>query len=170
MSWGTMRCTVLAGMAKPTPLAGLLNSGSIAVSVGTPITRPLRSRSAPPLLPGLMAALVWMAPRICPPPLPSLTVRSRALTRPPVAVPTMPSGLPRATTLWPDLHGGGVAQRRRGQVLRGDLDDGEVVVGVGADDVRRQGRAIGKHHRIVGAVGHHVVVGHDVAVLAQDDA
>jgi len=34
-----------------------------AASVGMPITRPARPSSAPPLLPRLIAPLVWMVPR-----------------------------------------------------------------------------------------------------------
>ena len=46
--------------AKPIPLAAEPpSSGSVAARVGMPMTRPWVSTRAPPLLPGLMAALVW---------------------------------------------------------------------------------------------------------------
>ena len=48
------------GIAKPIPGARPPSSGSVAASVGIPITRPWRSASAPPELPGLIAALVWI--------------------------------------------------------------------------------------------------------------
>src|SRR5437660_1622005 len=50
MICGRMVLTRLMGMANPTPLAGVLNSGSMAVSVGMPSTWPCKSTSAPPML------------------------------------------------------------------------------------------------------------------------
>src|SRR5215469_2496192 len=56
-----MSLTRLLGIAKPMPGAALPpSSGSVAASVGMPITRPWRSASAPPEFPGLIAALVWI--------------------------------------------------------------------------------------------------------------
>jgi hypothetical protein len=67
--------TVSLGMAKPMPTAGVLpNSGSSAARVGTPTTLPETSTSAPPELPGLISALVWMTFDSVTP-LPSLTLR-----------------------------------------------------------------------------------------------
>ena len=48
-------------MAKPMPWAWAPLSGLAAASVGMPITCPEALTSAPPLLPGLMGALVWIA-------------------------------------------------------------------------------------------------------------
>ena len=56
-----MLVTVLDGIAKPMPAAAPPSCGLVAASVGMPITCPSRFTSAPPLLPGLIAALVWMA-------------------------------------------------------------------------------------------------------------
>jgi hypothetical protein len=53
-----MSLTRLLGIAKPMPGALPPNCGSVAASVGIPITRPWMSTSAPPELPGLIAALV----------------------------------------------------------------------------------------------------------------
>ncbi len=69
-----------------------------------PTRLPLRSTSAPPLLPGLIAASVWMAGYVVALPWPSeptLTGRSSALTMPLVTVASRPSGEPIATTPWP---------------------------------------------------------------------
>src|SRR4051812_18809063 len=65
-----------------------------------PITRPDRSTSAPPELPGLIAALVWMTDeRVMP--LPSGTLRRTAETMPSVTLERSPSGFPRASTMSP---------------------------------------------------------------------
>jgi hypothetical protein len=48
-------------MAKPMPCAWPPPRGLTAASIGMPITRPLVVTSAPPLLPGLIGALVWIA-------------------------------------------------------------------------------------------------------------
>ena len=49
--------TMLAGMAKPMPCEPPERE---KIAVLMPISRPLMSTSAPPELPGLMAASVWM--------------------------------------------------------------------------------------------------------------
>src|SRR5262249_28962790 len=53
----TTTFTILAGMAKPMPCEPPERE---KIAVLTPTRRPLRSTSAPPELPGLMAASVWM--------------------------------------------------------------------------------------------------------------
>src|SRR5690348_14533574 len=79
-------------------LAALFDSGLVALSVGMPISWPLRFTSAPPLLPGLMGALVWISPVRSPagPLGASLAERLSALTMPKVAVLRRPSGEPMA--------------------------------------------------------------------------
>jgi len=58
------RCTVSLGIANPMPGAcALPNSGSVAASVGIPMTVSRRSTSAPPEFPELIAALVWITGR-----------------------------------------------------------------------------------------------------------
>ena len=49
--------TMLAGMAKPMPCEPPERE---KIAVLMPTSRPVRSTSAPPELPGLMAASVWM--------------------------------------------------------------------------------------------------------------
>ena len=49
--------TILAGMAKPMPCEPPERE---KIAVLMPTSRPVRSTSAPPELPGLMAASVWM--------------------------------------------------------------------------------------------------------------
>jgi len=54
MIWLTTRRTVSTGMAKPIPT---LPRDGVKMAVLTPMRRPLESRSGPPELPGLMAAV-----------------------------------------------------------------------------------------------------------------
>ena len=97
---------MLLGMANPMPGAGAPPvSGSNAASVGIPTTWPDRSASAPPLLPGLIAALVCTACGSVAPGPPfapgSVTVRPTAETMPLVTLPVSPNGLPMARTMSP---------------------------------------------------------------------
>ena len=90
-----MLVTVSLGIAKPIPAAAPPSWGSVAASVGMPMTFPAKSTSAPPLLPGLIAALVWMALiRTGELPWPSETVRpatsAAATTASPAATGTRP--------------------------------------------------------------------------------
>eukprot|EP00968_Pinguiococcus_pyrenoidosus_P012778 scaffold1136_cov260-Pinguiococcus_pyrenoidosus.AAC.9 len=64
--------------------------------------RPALSSRGPPLLPGLIAASVWMHLRSVAPPTPR-TSRPSALTTPVVNVRSRPKGLPIADALWPTL-------------------------------------------------------------------
>src|SRR3954454_8417517 len=107
----------LLEMAKPIPEACESPSwGSSAASVGMPITRAPRSTSAPPELPGLIAALVWIA-EVSVTPSPSETLRLTAEMMPSVTLECRPSGLPMASVMSPTLifeesanpAGGGVA-------------------------------------------------------------
>ena len=63
------------GMAKPMPFE------SVATAVLMPMTSPTASRSGPPLLPGLIAASVWMRLLIRSP-LSTVTLRPVAETMP----------------------------------------------------------------------------------------
>ena len=92
--------TVLIGTAKPMPmlpLSGLLGS-SDRIWLVMPITWPSSLISGPPELPWLMAASVWMAPRIWTSPWSEPMSRFRAETMPVVTVRVSPSGFPIATT------------------------------------------------------------------------
>src|SRR5437588_286270 len=93
---GTRRCTSLIGIAKPTPT--LPFTGLVIDSV-MPISRPWVSRSAPPELPGLIAASVWIRSPPVPPALELL--RCRPETMPSVSVPERPKGAPIAYTWSP---------------------------------------------------------------------
>src|ERR1700730_1519032 len=97
------------GMAKPSPIdpASALGppvSPIVAIAEFIAIRLPSMSTSAPPELPGLIAASVWMASSTVFWLLVSPTVdtgRLSALMMPAVTVPSRPSGEPTATTLWP---------------------------------------------------------------------
>src|SRR3954451_2962257 len=93
--WPAIDRTVLLAIAKPIPEAAPPSSGSVAASVGMPMTAPSESTSAPPLLPGLIGALVWITAGSATPP-PSGTVRLVELTTPWVTLERSPSGLPIA--------------------------------------------------------------------------
>ena len=83
------------GTASPSPTP--------ATAVLMPTTRPEASASAPPELPGLSAASVWMTSsttRLARP-LRTGSARPSPLTTPAVTDPARPSGLPTATTSWP---------------------------------------------------------------------
>ena len=92
--------TSLIAMAIPIPSTGLPSSDSKSLDVLTPTTRPFRSKSGPPLFPGLSAASVWS----------SLTPDSEILfadTMPlvivgePSRMSTSPKGYPMAMTSSP---------------------------------------------------------------------
>ena len=71
------------------------------IAVLMPMTWPRRSKSGPPLFPGLMAASVWMKSSYGPAPM----ARLLALTMPMVTVFPRPNGLPMATTYSPTRIG-----------------------------------------------------------------
>jgi hypothetical protein len=101
ISWAATSRTMLLGMANPIPAAAPPPScGSVAARVGMPMTRPWRSTRAPPELPGLIGALVWITLGSATP-FSSLTVRPRALTMPSVTLDCSPSGLPMARATSP---------------------------------------------------------------------
>src|SRR5258706_1342214 len=56
LAWAIRLAALAIGMANPRP------SALDAVAVLTPTTWPIASRSGPPLLPGLIAASVWIRP------------------------------------------------------------------------------------------------------------
>ena len=76
-----------------------------------PITRPWMSTSAPPELPGLIGALVWIVSGSVMPP-PSLALRLSALTMPWVTLELSPSGLPIAIAMSPIAELARVGERR----------------------------------------------------------
>ncbi len=100
---GATRLTALTGMEKPTPeFVPLLDK----IALLTPITRPCKSSSGPPELPGLIAASVWMTcgNEYRPPPSAirsEVKVRPNPLTMPMDIEPSSPNGLPMAMTNCP---------------------------------------------------------------------
>ena len=74
---------------------------AVAIDWLMPTTRPARSTSGPPELPGLIAASVCSASITALLSEPPVVGRCRALTMPSVTVPFRPSGEPTATTVWP---------------------------------------------------------------------
>ena len=112
-----------------------------AIAVLMPMTRPSTSTSGPPELPGLIAASVWIAstsvsvPAMC-------TVRPRPETMPEVTV-GLPGDSERVADRddgVADLQGVGVAELHRRETGAVDLDDGEVLGAVLADDASAHGR------------------------------
>src|SRR6476469_7464854 len=110
----------LTGIAKPMPMLPLWLPHALcpseAIELLMPMSSPLLLTSAPPELPGLIAAEVWMAlvttslPDDCCWPkgdsldVPVLTGRLRAEMMPVVTVPERPSGLPTAMAGSPTLR------------------------------------------------------------------
>ena len=137
-----------------------------------PTTREWLSASAPPELPGLRAASVWITSSISRP-APAVRVgrdRPRALTTPAVTEPARPSGLPTATTSWPTTSssaspssaGGGVVPDVR-STARSDSGSAPTTRNGVVGAVRERGRA-GR------GAAHHVGVGEDEAVPGEDHA
>jgi hypothetical protein len=112
----------------------------VAMAELMPTTSPRALTRAPPELPGLIAASVWMALKsgLRAPPSPGTsTVRFRALTMPVVTVPDRPSGEPIAMTEVADDERPRLAEGGAGQLTAADLhlQDGEVGDRVAADDL-----------------------------------
>ena len=70
----------------------------------------------------------------------------------------------------PDLKMRGVAERHGLKVGRFDLDDGEIVRAVGADDGGAIFLAVAERDFDLPGFGDHVVVGEDVAFFVDDEA
>ena len=95
-AWRMIGRAMLIGIEKPMPVE------SRAIAVLIPITAPVASRSGPPLLPGLIAASVWIRLRRWPPSV--VIVAAGAETIPLVTLLRyVPSGLPIATASSPTL-------------------------------------------------------------------
>ena len=86
------------GMAKPRPMLPAIEPRGLKLAVLMPISSPLRLTSAPPELPGLMLASVWMKFWK---PAPGRLLRPTAEMIPLVTVWPTPNGLPIATTKSP---------------------------------------------------------------------
>ncbi len=105
--WSTIGMTSSIGIAKPSPIEPdslLAELDAVRIEELIPITSPFMSTNGPPLLPGLIAASVWIAGYVVALPcasVPTLTGRFKALTMPLVTVDSRPYGDPIATTSWP---------------------------------------------------------------------
>ncbi len=157
------RVVSLIGTARPRPQP--------ATAVLMPTTREEESASAPPLLPGLSAASVWMTSSTTRAVRPSRvgSERPSPLTTPAVTDPASPSGLPTATTSCPTRSVAGVAEHgRRGSAGAG-AEDGEVGERVGADDVDRRLAAVAEHRPPARGPGDDVRVGEQQPVVGEDD-
>ena len=134
--------------------------------------RPVESARAPPELPGLRAASVWMTSSISRVRRPSRTgsERPRAETTPAVTEPARPSGLPTATTSWPIRRASASPSVAGGPRPSRDLQDGEVGQWIRADHVEQRLGSVGELGDAVGGAGHHVRAGEHEAVRGERDA
>ena len=141
-----------------------------------PTTAPFMSTSGPPLLPGLIAASVWIAGYVVLWPsasVPTLTGRSSAETMPLVTVESSPNGAPTATTSWPmsrlaDLPIVALVSPLTSSALMTAVSVRGSVPTISAaasspfwKDTEMRPPSLGQLHD--------VVVGQDLAVLAEDD-
>jgi len=98
----------------------------------------------------------------------TVTSRLSAETMPLVTVPARSSGEPMATTLVADRDGAGVAEGGGGQAAgAGDLDQRQVLGGVGADDRGGGGLAVAVGDLDGRGARDDVVVGDDLALLVR---
>ena len=158
---------MLAGMAKPMPIEPPLRE---KIAVLMPTRSPFMSTSAPPELPGLMAASVWMKkPRSVMP----TWVRATAETMPLVTVWPTPKGLPMASTRSPtSMPSESASKASVGKLLALGIDaqHGQIGALVMGHDSGLELAPVAKHDGdILGAV-HHMLVGDDQAVGGDDDA
>ena len=132
--------TMSEGMAKPIPIEPPVRE---KIAVLMPISAPSRSTSAPPELPGLMAASVWMKK---PESLIPRLVRATAETMPLVTVWPTPNGLPTASTRSPtsSLSELPNAEDREGFAAVIDLQDREIGALVLQQDLCLELAAVGR--------------------------
>ena len=98
------------------------------------------SASAPPELPGLSAASVWITFSTSRLAWPSRAAseRPRALTTPAVTEPAKPSGLPIATTSWPTRSRAASPNGAAARSAARRPDDGQVGQRIAADDLEAE--------------------------------
>ena len=160
-----LRVTSLTGTASPSPTP--------ATAVLIPTTQPRPSASAPPELPGLSAASVWITFSTIRPAVRERTGSERpsAETTPAVTDPAKPCGLPMATTSWPDPEPLGVAEHGRREAVLLGAEDGEVGERVGPDDLGRDLAAVDERGlHLPSVAGDDVGRGEQEAVGGDDDA
>ena len=147
------------------------SSVGLTRAVTIPMTRPSRSSSGPPELPGLTAASIWMSPV-------QDLVAARRLER--AVQPGDDAGADRAAEPERAAHGerlaalldAPLAEHRRDEAgWRFDgADDRDVVLRLGADDLARRLGPVGEGQPDAGRVADDVEAGQDVAVEIDDDA
>ena len=156
---------MFAGIAKPMPM---LPPDDVRICELMPISCPPVLTSAPPELPSLIGASVWMK---------SSNAASPPRRRTPLgADDAHRHGLADAERVAhrqhdvADAHGVGVAERQRLQVGAIDLHDRQIARLIRADHLGLEAAAVGQLDvHLLGAVDD-VVVGQDVAVGPDDDA
>ena len=140
---------------------------ALITAVLMPTSSPREFTSAPPELPTLIAASVWMkSSNVVTPSWP----RPVALTMPIVTVWLKPSELPIASTTSPTCEAVGAAERDRRQVGQVDPQQRELGLRIRADELRRRDAAVGELHANLVGVANHVPVRHDVAAPVDHDA
>ena len=128
----------LIGTARPSPKP--------ATAVLTPTTRARLSARAPPELPGLRAASVWMTSSTTrrARPRPTGSERPSAETTPAVTEPARPKGLPIATTSWPTVSRSASPSVAAGRSRALGAEHGKVGERVRADEREGQVAAVGE--------------------------
>ena len=146
------------GTARPSPMP--------ATAVLIPTTRPRESASAPPELPGLSAASVWMTFSTSRVARPSRVASERpsALTTPAVTVPANPSGLPIATTSWPTRSRAASPNGAGGGLAAARPDDRQVGQRIATDDPERELGAVDERGGSPVRARDHVGGRHEIAV------
>jgi hypothetical protein len=81
-----------------------------------------------------------------------------------------PNGDPIAATASPTRSWGGIAQLDGRQVVGGDLDDGNIGTAVGANHLGAECALVDELDRHFVCATHHMGIGQDVAVVADDEA
>src|SRR6478609_6297037 len=149
-----MEVTSLTGMAKPMPMLPLCEpvpeEPTEAIEELMPTSWPLALTSAPPLLPGLIAALVWIALVTTGSPCCWLWPNGSCCWLSSWLV--VPGRVAHGHHRVADLERVGVAGPDRAEVGGGvvELDDGQVGGGVGADHAGAVRAAVVERHRELG--------------------
>lgn len=128
-----------------------------------PTTRPSRSTSGPPELPGLIDASVWIM---------------ASAVAPPVEGADDPGGHGAVEAEWrsdgdhrlTDPQVGADAEPSGPQVTWVGAQHGDVVVGIAADYLRGHGASSGEHQPYAARAGHHMAGGEHVTFPVYDDS
>ncbi len=157
--------TIAVGMAKPMPTEPPERE---KIAVLMPTSLPSRSTSAPPELPGLIAASVWMKERKSPAPIGARQRRDDAARHRLADA----EGIADRQHEVADLERVAVAERQRRQALavRIDLEHGEIAVLVRQQHLRLELAPVAQHDADFLGVLDDVVVGDDEARRIDDHA